>query len=318
MKIRSIKIENIGGIRDLTIDFDDHMNFICGPNGVGKTTILECIAHSFSAYQTHILKKYANAECGKVIVVIDNNGSTITSSIGIDEFEPDKNSQIAGIKEHSIKLLSLKVTRTFQYQQLASVGRDAKKDSHLILDEAKSGLNLTEVKGWFVNRYLYSKHDDSLRKSQLYNFELAKRCFSLLNPDFSFKKILASTNEIIINSPSGEIYYEYLSSGFKSCLSILFGIIKDVEYRFEQPGMNADDFDGIILIDELELHLHPEWQSKIAKILNKTFPSAQFITSTHSPHIIQSANSKLIITMCIGAQSADMNTDFKDGQLKRS
>ena len=48
MKIKSIEINNIGGIENIQIDFDDHMNFICGPNGIGKTTLLECVAHSFS------------------------------------------------------------------------------------------------------------------------------------------------------------------------------------------------------------------------------------------------------------------------------
>jgi len=129
------------------------------------------------------------------------------------------------------------------------------------------------------------------------NFELAKKSFSLLNNEFSFSKVLASSNEIMIKTPNGDIYYEYLSSGFKSCLSIIFGIIKDIEFRFKEPCINASDFDGIILIDELELHLHPEWQSKIAKILVQVFPSAQFITSTHSPHILQSANSDEIIAL---------------------
>ena len=101
----------------------------------------------------------------------------------------------------------------------------------------------------------------------------------------------------MINTPNGDIYYEYLSSGFKSCLSIIFGIIKDIEFRFKNPCINASEFDGIILIDELELHLHPEWQAKIAKILVQVFPQAQFITATHSPHILQGANPDEIIAL---------------------
>ncbi|MEK5761019.1 AAA family ATPase, partial [Acinetobacter variabilis] len=68
------------------------------------------------------------------------------------------------------------------------------------------------------------------------------------------------------------MFYEYLSSGFKSIISILFGIIKDIELRFKEPYCNAKDFDGIILIDEVELHLHPEWQEKASSILKKVFP----------------------------------------------
>ena len=134
---------------------------------------------------------------------------------------------------------------------------------------------------------------------QLHNLEIAKRSFSLLSEGFRFNRVLAASNEIMVDSPSGEIYYEYLSSGFKSCLSIIFGIIKDIEFRFKSPCIKADDFDGVILIDEIELHLHPEWQAKIASILVEVFPKIQFIASTHSPHILQNAKPNEIIALAL-------------------
>jgi predicted ATP-binding protein involved in virulence len=159
------------------------------------------------------------------------------------------------------------------------------------------GINLNEIKNWFVNRFLYSAHKDALRPEQTNNLDLAKKCFSILDPTFTFSRVDASTNEILINTPSGEIYYEYLSSGFKSIISILFGIIKEIEYRFIDPRINARDFKGIILIDEIELHLHPEWQGKIVDILLEVFPNAQFFASTHSPHIIQASAPNQIIAL---------------------
>lgn len=297
MKIKSIEISGIGGIGNLKIDFNDKMNFICGPNGIGKTTLLECVAHSFSVNTTNILKRNVTSDTGKCIALIDLDGDEHSADISITNFSPDKESDIHGLYQYSSKLLSLKVTRSFQYEPLDAVGKDISKDPYQLYTEAKNGVNVTEVKNWFANRYLYSAHDGALTQEQLNNLELAKRSFSLLNSDFSFSRVMASSNEIMINTPDGEIYYEYLSSGFKSCLSIIFGIIKDIELRFKEPCINARDFDGIILIDELELHLHPEWQSKIAKILLELFPNVQFITATHSPHILQGANSEEIIAL---------------------
>lgn len=48
MKIKQIKITCVGGIDDLVLTFDDHMNIISGPNGIGKTTILESVAQAFA------------------------------------------------------------------------------------------------------------------------------------------------------------------------------------------------------------------------------------------------------------------------------
>ena len=297
MKINKLVIEGVGGIEALTLTFNPQMNLICGPNGIGKTTILESIAHVFSNGQTSILKRNVRASTSRITSEIDNNGVIQNGDIQFDVFVPEKQAQISGLNQLTSGLIALKTARTFLYQSLAAVNKDTNKEIHTLWDEARNGINLTDIKNWFVNRYLYSAHPGALSTEQLKNFELAKKCFSLLNKDFTFSKVDASTNEIMVNTPSGEIYYEYLSSGFKSIISILFGIIKEIEFRFREPRINAVDFKGIILIDEIELHLHPDWQEKVVDILISAFPHAQFFASTHSPHVIQTAKPNQIIAL---------------------
>ena len=53
-------------------------------------------------------------------------------------------------------------------------------------------------------------------------------------------------------------------------------------------SLNPLEEEAVILIDELDLHLHPKWQKEIVADLKRTFPNCQFIISTHSPFIIQS------------------------------
>ncbi|MEM8642693.1 MAG: AAA family ATPase [Cyanobacteria bacterium P01_G01_bin.54] len=296
MKIKSIDIKGIGGIRDLHLDFDDRLNFICGPNGIGKTTILECIAHAFSSGRSNILKRNIFSEKGVLEVTAISSSKTHKVNMTITNFNPEEFS-FSGLAQYAINLLSIKIDRDFQYQAVQAVSRDPGKALHSFNREAVSGVQVKEVKSWFLNRHLYSAHPNSLTSQQIHNIELAKKCFSILRDDISFNRVLADTNDIMISTPNGEIYYEYLSSGFKSCISILFSIIKDIEFRFKDPSINAEDFDGIILIDELELHLHPEWQAKISRALVEIFPKAQFITTTHSPHIIQNAKFNEIIAL---------------------
>ncbi len=297
MKINNISINGVGGIEQLTIPFDPQMNIICGPNGIGKTTILESIAHCFSHGETTILKRHVKANISKITADIQHEGKPVNITIQFNQFEPTENATIQGHHQESQYLLSLKTTRTFAYVPLNSVNRDTKKEVHVLWNEARNGVSLQDIKNWFVNRYLYSAHDGALTHDQMDNFNLAKRCFSALNNQFSFCRVNASSNEILVKTPSGEIYYEYLSSGFKSCLSILFGIIKEIEFRFPSASTKAETFEGIVLIDELELHLHPEWQYKISKVLTDIFPKIQFIVTTHSPHIIQSADPNQIIAL---------------------
>ena len=121
--------------------------------------------------------------------------------------------------------------------------------------------------------------------------------FSMLNPLVSFSKVEAIRNDVLVNTPDGELPFEFLSSGYKSILIMLLSIIKEIEFRFSDPWIAASDFDGIVVIDEIELHLHPEWQRMIIPALRKTFPKVQFIITTHSPHVIQNIEAHQIIAL---------------------
>ena len=101
----------------------------------------------------------------------------------------------------------------------------------------------------------------------------------------------------MLQTPSGQIYFEYLSSGFKSLIILVLGIIMEIEFRFGDQDIKVEDFDGIIIIDEIDVHLHPTWQTQILDVLEKIFPKVQFFVSTHSPHVIQSLPPNQLIAL---------------------
>ena len=82
-----------------------------------------------------------------------------------------------------------------------------------------------------------------------------------------------------------ELQIEQLSAGYKAVLSMVMDISARMSEANPHLGNNSE---AIILIDELDLHLHPKWQQTILSDLRRTFPNAQFIVTTHSPHIISS------------------------------
>ena len=89
-----------------------------------------------------------------------------------------------------------------------------------------------------------------------------------------------------------------LSDGYKSTISL----IADIAYRMAvlNPQLLGDvtkEAGGIILIDEVDLHLHPAWQQRILQDLQEIFPKVQFIVSTHAPAVISSAKSENLLIL---------------------
>ncbi|HCT9183678.1 TPA: AAA family ATPase [Proteus mirabilis] len=89
---------------------------------------------------------------------------------------------------------------------------------------------------------------------------------------------------------------EQLSDGYRTTLAMVMDIASRVAEAnpFSQDPL---DTEGIILIDEVDLHLHPEWQRDFLPRLVHVFPNIQFIVSTHSPFIIQSVKKGKLIDL---------------------
>lgn len=105
-----------------------------------------------------------------------------------------------------------------------------------------------------------------------------------------------------------------LSSGFRT----LLGMVLDIAYRM--AILNPDLLDqivlstpGIVLIDEIDMHLHPNWQWKVIKALQTIFPRVQFIATTHSPIIVASCKDENMIVLNPMDQFLDMPSEVSQG-----
>ena len=86
--------------------------------------------------------------------------------------------------------------------------------------------------------------------------------------------------------------FNIMSSGYVAVLDI----INDLIVRMEaQSGLRTEfDMEVIVLVDEIETHLHLELQKKILPVLTKLFPNIQFIITTHSPSILSSSDAAVM------------------------
>ena len=119
--------------------------------------------------------------------------------------------------------------------------------------------------------------------------------------------------DILYTEQSGEkkrIPMKNLSDGYKNTI----GMIADIAYRM--AVLNPQLLDrvltetpGIVLIDEVDLHLHPRWQQRILGDLQMLFPNVQFIVSTHAPLVISSVKRENLIVLDNGSQTAPLPSE---------
>lgn len=130
--------------------------------------------------------------------------------------------------------------------------------------------NVERIEGWF------QRLEDALKV--LLDDENLKLEYNYKDYDF---KIIEESRE-----PFG---FDQLSDGYSSVIHIISDLILRMDKNWIlNDELSEYDIEGIVLIDELETHLHIELQKKILPFLTAFFPRIQFIVTTHSPYILNS------------------------------
>ncbi|MGP8337116.1 MAG: AAA family ATPase, partial [Methanosarcinaceae archaeon] len=96
----------------------------------------------------------------------------------------------------------------------------------------------------------------------------------------------------------GYCLFDNLSDGYKNMVAMVADIAHRAVRLNPHMGANAaTECSGVVLIDEIDLHLHPKWQRHVVEDLQKAFPNIQFIATTHSPFILQSLDPGKVIDL---------------------
>lgn len=82
-----------------------------------------------------------------------------------------------------------------------------------------------------------------------------------------------------------EVPFRSLSDGYRAFLGWITDLLFHLDYACNKSDLRLDEVSGIVLVDEIDLHLHPSWQMEVIAHLAKTFPRLQFIFTSHSPLI---------------------------------
>lgn len=288
--ITNIKIRHVRHLKDIEIALPKeafkHLIFT-GKNGSGKTSVLNSLSWYLNAFVEDQLK-----------LSNDARKRIQRYAEGLSGVEVEFNEPADTLRQYFEKgqfvLAHYKAERIFKAEIPQHVEKVELKGTYSITEEprqvfvkylldlkvtealARNNGNVTKaenIRNWFA------KFEDLLRK---------------IFDDKSLKLIFEEdTFRFFIQQKNRELFdFNTLSSGFAAVLDIVLDII----VRMEKATNRTFDFHipGIVLIDEIETHLHLELQKTILELLTSLFPNIQFIVSTHSPFVLNSLSNVVI------------------------
>lgn len=160
-----------------------------------------------------------------------------------------------------------------------------------------SSMDVKSIQQWCMKQEVIA-----VNKGKVREYETFKNVISTFMKEINE---LSEAPEVYYSPQFGELAYRdgkedmaisKLSAGYQS----LLWMIMDLAYRVCLLNPELSDrsqIKGIVLIDEIDMHLHPKWQWNIIKALSTTFKNVQFITATHSPIVISSAKGANLILL---------------------
>jgi predicted ATP-binding protein involved in virulence len=329
MQIQQLRLQNFRGIKHLELNFDLSERFavLVGVNGVGKSSILDCISAMVRSYgliaDTH-RSAVLSQDQGRALIIPTNEGlksifqdrdihfgETLTCN-GLsamihgteirweikktkgaycEQQFPDNDSKesIEGSSYHYDA--SRFVAVCYSANRTAIQINYERKPIHEYPDSSSNSLNIIDFReftNWFQRLENLENEtrllgDNSFRDLQLE--ATRKAIYSMLGDGFSDLRMKRAIDKLTIHKMGKEIELDWLSDGERGLLALA----GDLARRLAITYPNSPDplqGEGLVLIDEIELHLHPAWQHIIIQRLTQTFPNCQFIVTTHSPQVL--------------------------------
>lgn len=309
MKIKTIEIKNYKCFKDFKIDCTKNNSstyqwtVLLGNNNTGKTSLLKAVANLRPV-------KYRSSEGNKI--VLSNSDETTQKFVpalyydksGREELNEnsfvgctttEENVHTWRYKSDIVSLSSNQQMENFhlygygvsRYPSKTSLSESSCDDCDTLFYPDKKLVNIEE---WLLQLDYAAKNENQLANRRLYKIQ-ELLCGNLFPEILNFKFETSNTiqNYVLFQTKDGWFRYMQLGYGYQSMLSWIVDLCKRMFERYPNSE-NPLNENAIVLIDEIDLHLHPKWQRDIISFLSNAFPNIQFIATTHSPLVIQSMN----------------------------
>jgi len=255
--------------------------FLVGENGSGKSSLLKSLA---TALGNRFYSEKNDPDNSLWIINYSLNVEGRTQRSKITSFNPiDK-------KHHQIPFAGFGPSRLMIQNRMFTNDKDILARMDSLRSLFHSDAILKDINRWIINELAMDNSKSAKENSKL-RFENIKQMLISIVPNLydiretpwdNTQELLYFEEDLNGGKIEKGVIYEHLSSGLRSLIAMLGDLMLRM---FEQQTKINDpaELAGIVLIDEIDIHLHPKWQKKVPEILSANFPKIQFIVSTHSP-----------------------------------
>jgi predicted ATP-binding protein involved in virulence len=330
MRIRSLELKNFRCFEHYKLSLAPRFTVLIGDNGSGKTAILDALAVAAGSLLLGIPEvesrpiepdeiRSADLVLGRaaaregvggteVLAVGEINGETVSWRRTVAGSKARTTRRYAQTIQSAAETLVrharqggdviFPVLAYYGTRRLWNLrrGRAATGKRESRFGGYKGCLDASDLKPlfhWFKAKELSARQ----RQERRHALEAVRSAMAALVPgatrafwDFDWDELVA---EVAIHGSRQRIPFHLLSDGHRNVI----GMAGDLAYRMAvlNPHLQGDavrETPGVVLIDEVDLHLHPKWQRIVVGRLLEVFPKVQFVGTTHSPFIIQSLHGR--------------------------
>lgn len=334
MKITRLSVANLRAFQQASFDFDPGFTLLVGVNGVGKTTVLEALRIGLSRLLPQFTASKSRPEAfttedirvGDPSLTVDldfildgterhwllhrQRVQTVPHKEGIvreQTLETPDRETVAPVFGKEAK--ALKSAKTQPIALYFATRRSIVSDEQVKIGKASGGqatafadalsprpLRLAYLAEWMLAQERLSA-ELPRAAGHLRAFRAAAQRFLPDCQDLRADKDDKERPRLLVTKGEISLNVRQLSDGERSMLALVL----DLAQRLSQANPDLDDpvRDGaaVVLIDEIDMHMHPLWQRQVMSLLTGTFPNCQFVATTHSPQIIGETEPQRLILL---------------------
>ena len=323
MRLKSVEIENYRAIEKIDLQLDPQLTVLHGNNAHGKTSVLSAIAAALGAVPTLLpnvsgigfLKKDRREGGGGARVSLTTtdditwertSGTAWSGNLRDLKRWLERNALTARGTPVDLPIMVFYDTERAVRHLVKQRGRPKSGTSRYaaLAGALSARTNFRELFEWFYmkeNEELREQrerrnHDFRLKELSVVRDAISSMIEGVTEPHVELRPIRFVVSERLNGEGVEKRNLDQLSGGFQAVLALA----ADLAWRMAQGNSHLEDplaSEATVLIDEIELHLHPSWQQRVLPDLARTFPNTQFIVSTHSPQALTSVRPDCIVEL---------------------